>query len=98
MVQEVRTISSNKLFDNKNDESRVYEIEAHVNIREGAVDSLDSGNVFRDGSQVANFNSWKNNRLNITYQGVDLEERNAINVAVDAFIGEVKESVLSNAE
>ena len=68
-------------------------MEANANIRDGVMDSMDSGNVFKNGEQVANFNSWKNGRLNITYQGVSLEERNEINVAVDGFINEVKNAI-----
>ena len=92
-VQKVKVNSSNEHFNNLNDEKRVYSMEANANIRDGVMDSMDSGNVFKNGEQVANFNSWKNGRLNITYQGVSLEERNEINVAVDGFINEVKNAI-----
>ena len=93
MVQKVKTNSSNELFNNLNDESRAYDIEANVNVADGNVTNVDSGNVRKNGFQVANFNWWGENHLNIVYQGVNVEERNAINEAVDAFINEVKESV-----
>ena len=93
MVQKVKTKSSVELYDNKCDESRVYDIEADVNVSEGEVDSIDSGVLRKDGAQMVQFNWWGENRLNITYQGVSVSERNEINIAVDAFINEVKESV-----
>lgn len=93
MVQKVKTNSSNELFNNLNDGSRVYDIEANVNVADGSVNNVDGGNVRKSGYQVANFNWWSENHLNIVYQGVNVDERNAINEAVDAFINEVKESV-----
>lgn len=93
MVQKVKTNSSNELFNNLNDESRVYDIEANVNVADGSVNNVDGGNVRKNGYQVANFNWWSENHLNIVYQGVNVDERNAINEVVDAFINEVKESV-----
>lgn len=93
MVQKVRVNSSNELYNNLNDESRVYDIEANVNVANGEVNNVDAGSVEKDGSHVANFNWWSVNHMGITYQGVNVEERNAINEAVDAFINEVKESI-----
>lgn len=96
MVQKVRVNSSNELYDNRSDESRVYDIEADVHIVGTQVNNMDSGNVYRDGTHVAQFNTWENNHLNVTYMGVELEEQNDINSAVNAFIGEVKETVSNN--
>lgn len=96
MVQKVRVNSSNELYDNRSDEYRVYDIEADVHIVGTQVSSMDSGNVYRNGTHVAQFNIWENNHLNITYMAVGLEEQNGINSAVNAFIGEVKESVSNN--
>lgn len=93
MVQKVKTNSSNELFNNLNDETRVYDIEANVNVADGNVTNMDGDNVKKNGFQVANFNWWGDNHLNIVYQGVDVAERNEINVAVDAFINEVKETI-----
>ena len=95
MVQKVKTNSSNELFNNLNDESRVYDIEANVNVADGNVINVDGGNVRKNGYQVANFNWWSENHLNIVYQGVNVDERNAINEAVDVFINEVKVSIKS---
>ena len=93
MVQKVRVNSSNERYNNLNDEQRVYDIEANVNIANDGVNNVDSGNVRKSGVTVAQFNWWGENHLNITYQGVSVEERNEVNIAVDAFINEVKESV-----
>lgn len=93
MIQKVKTNSSNELYNNLNDDSRVYDIEANINIADGVMNNVDSGVVKKNGVRVANFNWWDENRLNITYQGVSLEERNEINVAVDGFINEVKNAI-----
>lgn len=93
MVQKVRTKSSVELYDNKCDESRVYDIEADVHVSEGEMDSIDSGVLRKNGVQMAQFNWWGENHLNITYQGVNVTERNDVNIAVDVFINEVKVSV-----
>lgn len=93
MVQKVRVNSSNELYNNANDDARVYNIQANVNVIEGKMDSTDNGIVYKQDDIVANFNSWGSNNLNITFQGVSVTERNEINIAVDAFINEVKESV-----
>lgn len=93
MVQQIRVNSSNENYNNLNDDSRVYDIESNANIINGVVDSLDSGFIRSSENVVANFNAWGENNINISYQGVTLEERNEINIAVDTFINEVKESV-----
>lgn len=93
MVQKVKVNSSNERYNNLNDEQRVYDIESNVNIANDEVNSVDSGSVKKGGMTVAQFNWWGENHLNITYQGVDVTERNDVNIAVDAFINEVKESV-----
>lgn len=93
MVQKVKVNSSNELYNNANDEARVYDIEANINIAEGVMNNVDSGVVKKNGVRVANFNWWDENRLNITYQGVDVAERNDINVAVDTFVKEVKNEI-----
>ena len=93
MIQKVKTNSSNELYNNLNDDSRVYDIEANINIADGVMNNVDSGVVKKNGVRVANFNWWDENRLNITYQGVDVAERNDINVAVDTFVKEVKNEI-----
>lgn len=96
MVQKVRTNSSNELYDNRSDEYRVYDIEANVHVVGTQVNNMDSGFVFKEGNQVAQFNTWDVNHLNVTYMGVELEEQNSINSAINTFISEVKESIENN--
>lgn len=93
MVQKVRVNSSNERYNNLNDEQRVYDIEANVHISSEKANSMDGGRVFKNDEEVAQFNWWGQDSLNITYQGVSVTERNEINIAVDAFINEVKEAV-----
>ena len=93
MIQRVKTNSSNELYNNANDEKRVYDIEANINISESVMNNVDSGVVKKGGVRVANFSWWDTNRMNITYQDVDVTERNNINVAVDTFINEVNKDI-----
>lgn len=98
MVQKVKTISSSSVehYDNRSDESRVYDIEANVNVSGTQVSTMDSGMVFKDGVQVSHFNSWDVNQLNVTYMGLTPDEQNIVNAAVNTFISEVKETVENN--
>ena len=93
MVQKVRILSSNELYDNANDGSRVYAIEANVHIASSKANSMDSGKVLKNDEEIAQFSWWSEDNLNITYQGVSVSERNDINIAVDTFINEVKNAV-----
>lgn len=93
MVQKVRVNSSNERYNNLNDEQRVYDIEADALIVESKVTSVDGGRVMKNDESVAQFNWWGGDNMNVTYQGVSVTERNEINIAVDTFINEVKESV-----
>ena len=93
MVQKVRTNSSSELFDNRNDGSRVYDIESRANVVMGKLDNTDSGNVFREGLHMAQFSWMGGDRLNLTYMGVKEEEQISIISAVNAFLREVKDSV-----
>lgn len=93
MVQKVKVNSSVELYDNRNDSSRVYDIESNVHIDGGSVDQIDGGKVFLNGLHVASFSRWNNNHISVTYMNVSLDEQNSINAAVNGFILEVKESV-----
>ena len=93
MVQKVKTNSSNELYNNGNDEQRVYDIEANVSIADAKTRNMDGGRIRKDGEVVGQFNWWEDDNLNITYQGVSVAERNEINIAVDAFINEVKTAI-----
>ena len=92
MIQKVEVRSSIELYDNKNDDQRVYDIESDVHISGVNVNSTDGGTVYKDGEQVATFNSW-DKHLNVTYMGMGMNEQTEINEAVNDFIGEVKKDV-----
>lgn len=93
MVQKVRVNSSNERYNNLNDEHRIYDIEANVNISNGIVTSCDSGEVLKNGKHVTSFNYWDNNHLNLTYYDVELEEQCSINKLVNEFIAQVQQAV-----
>lgn len=93
MVQKVKTKSSVELYDNKCDESRVYDIEADINISNGVITNCDSGEVLKNGKRVTSFNYWDNNHLNLTYYDVELEEQCSINKLVNEFIAQVQQAV-----
>ena len=93
MVQKVKVNSSNERYNNLNDEQRVYNIEADALIVDSKTTSVDGGKVIKDEEIVAQFNWWGGDNMNMTYQGVSVAERNEINLAVDAFINEVKTAI-----
>lgn len=93
MVQKVKVNSSNELYNNLNDDSRVYDIEANINISNGIVISCDSGEVIKNGKRITLFNYWDNNRLNLTYYDIELEEQCSINKLVNEFIAQVQQTV-----
>lgn len=90
MVQKVKTKSSKELFDNRNDESRVYDIEAVAHVEDSKVGDIGSGRVYIGETHVADFNTWDVNNMNVTFIGVQPEERGAINEAINTFIAELK--------
>lgn len=93
MVQKIRVNSSNERYNNLNDEQRIYDIEANVNISNRVVTSCDSGEVLKNGKHIASFNYWDNNHLNLTYYDVELEEQYSINKLVNEFIAQVQQAV-----
>lgn len=96
MVQRIKVNSSNERYDNKSDESRVFDIEANVVIEDGVAIGIENGLIEKDGEEVAKFSSRGSNRISISYKGVDVNERNRINEAVDLFIVDVKNAVLTD--
>ena len=86
--------SANVSADNKVDESRVYDIEARVNIQGQSVNSIDSGIVKKGDVQVATFSSWGESNLNPSFNGVEAVEMCAILMAINEFIADVKAKVI----
>lgn len=88
--------SANVSVDNLVDESRVYDINARVNLNEGNLHSVDGGIVIKEGVQVATFSMWSNN-LNPSFQSInDPMEMCNILMAITAFIGDTKTEIETN--
>lgn len=78
-------------FNNKNDETRIYDISADVEInREAQTARIYSGNVRTDDKNVATF-SKHDESLNVNYY--DLEAQAEVNNAINGFVAEVQEKV-----
>lgn len=77
------------------DESRLYNIEAQVNIKDSNVlKSIEGGYVRKDGITLCTFSKYGNDNLNTNFQNVgDIMVMCGILQAVDAFIGEVTQKV-----
>lgn len=88
--------SANVSVDNLVDESRVYDINARVNLNEGNLQSVDGGVVIKGGVQVASFSMWSDN-LNQSFQGInDPMEMCNILIAITTFIGDTKTEIKTN--
>lgn len=83
--------SANVRMDNSVDTGRVYDISANVNVENTNVSGMDGDVRRKDGTAdaVATFNSW-NGALSVSYQDLAMEEQQAVNAAVNAFIEDVK--------
>ena len=88
--------SANVSVDNLVDESRVYNINARVNLNEGNLQSVDSGVVTKEGVQVATFSMWSNNLTPSFHNVTDVMEMCAILTAITTFIGDVKAEMENN--
>lgn len=88
--------SANVSVDNSVDTERVYDIKCNVNLNNNVLNSIDSGNVMKDGIQVATFSMWSNN-LTPSFQNVaDATEMCNILMAITTFIGDVKNEIETN--
>lgn len=89
----VKLNSANVAADNSVDETKMYDINANVNIQGETVVSIDSGMVKKDGMDVASFSKWGENSLNINFMTTEpMEMCNIIN-AVSAFCGDVADEL-----
>ena len=93
-VQGVLINSANIRYNNASDDSRVYDIEANVATQGNVVSTIDGGTVKKNGITVATFSAWSS-KVNPTFQGLDTTEKCAVMVAIDEFIADVKDSVLT---
>lgn len=85
-MTKVKVESYQLRVSNASDEARVYDISCTLNVNNGKVGNIDGGMVMKEGANVANFNRWDANNLNVTYMGVETEEQCTITTAINEFI------------
>ena len=85
--------SANVSANNSEDEARVYDITANINVVGGKVSNIDSGVVTKDGVEVASFSKWGENNSNKSFYGVSDEEQCIILNEINAFCRNVNEKV-----
>ena len=91
-VQSIALNSANVRYNNANDEKRVYDIEANVNIQGQNVNGFESGVIKKDNVQVATFSMWGED-LNPSFKGLSGTERCAVLMAINDFIESVEVKV-----
>lgn len=85
-MTKVKVESYQLRVSNASDEARVYDISCTLNVNNSKVGNIDGGMVMKEGANVANFNRWSENNLNVTYMGIDTEAQCAVNAAINEFI------------
>ena len=89
--------SANISVDNHVDESRVYNINARVNLNDGNLQSIDGGVVRKGNDVIATFSSTWSNEQNVSYKGVlTREEKCDVTFAIDDFIADTKTEIETN--
>lgn len=84
-------VEKSERVSNANDADRVFDVSANVRTSNGGVGNIDSGMVVKNGVQLASFNSYGGNSLNINYAGGTEEvDRAAVLAAIEGFIADVK--------
>ena len=86
--------SANVRIDNSVDTERVYNISANVNVAATNVSNMEG--ALRENNDVAEVLATFNSRdgiLSVDYQNITLEEQQAVNAAINAFIEDVKAKV-----
>lgn len=91
-VQSIALNSANVRYNNANDEKRVYDIEANVNIQGQNVYGFESGVIKKENVQVATFSMWGED-LNPSFKGLSGTERCAVLMAINDFIASVEQNV-----
>lgn len=84
--------SANVRMDNSVDADRVYDIAANVNVSGTEVTDT-NGEVRPKGdssSVIASFNSYGTDNLSVNYQGINAEQQQAVNAAINSFIADAK--------
>lgn len=88
-VKSTALISATVKYSNESDTERVYAIEGHVGINEGTVTHVTSGTVHKDDVLLASFNHWNHGEQQINWRTNEVDDKNAIQQAIDAFIENV---------
>lgn len=95
----VKLNSANVAASNETDTEKVYDITANVNISDHTVNSIDGGNVTKDGIQLASFSKHGEYSLNINFINVDVTEMcnivNAVNEFNDNVAAKVAEETIT---
>lgn len=84
-------IEKQERMSNANDSERAFDVSANVRTSNAGVGNIDNGTVTKDGIQLASFNSYGGNSLNINYAGgIEGVDRAAVLAAIEQFIADVK--------
>lgn len=95
MVTYKEIISAVVSMDNSADSAAQYAISCQTHVQNNRVNSVQMGQVKKEGNHIANFDSVEGN-LNIYFFSQAQEERTAVLEAVQAFVEEVKAYVNDN--
>lgn len=96
MNSKVKIESYQLRVNNSEDETRVYNISCSIDVKNGKVTNINSGNVQKGGTYVADFNKNGSN-FNIGFHNVPESEQCDINNAINAFIEEATSSALATS-
>lgn len=94
MAQIEKVNRFNVTVSNVDNESRKYTIFAEAQIADENVENINNGVVKENDVQVATFNRWSANNLNVNFSNVANDEQCAILGEINAFVDSVEE--LSN--
>lgn len=81
----------------QNTSSDTYHITADVQLGNGSVSHIDAGEVKLEGTLLATFSYWSENRLNVNYFNVDVDTQNYINTEVNAFVAAAMEAAATSS-
>lgn len=88
--------SANVDTNNLTDTTRIYDIQANVNLQHSQFASIDSGSVQKGGIQVATFTVWGNTFNPSFYNVEDNNDMCDILIAITNFIANVKAEIETN--
>lgn len=79
--------------NNESDTDRMYNISATVEVKNGVATNVSHGSVkkLEGEEEIATFNGWNENHLNVSMNNVADEEQDAVFAAVRAFVKQLRE-------